>query len=488
MKLKMLLEGLVEQSAVDFLSRLIFGTKWENNVHLAGGYVRDELLGLDPKDIDLVISNIPDGGIEFAKWAVEAIKDYLGVNKSFDPVIYPTYGTAMFKLRAYDNNGEVVGVVYNGHDLKNIDIECVMTRKEKYTDDSRNPDVEPGSLEDDVFRRDFTVNSLLKNLSNKEILDLTGMGRDDLQKGVIKTALDPEIIFKEDPLRMLRAIRFCVKYDWTLPFSMIKAIKNNAYRLEIISEERIMVELNKILISGKPSIGIRLLQLTGLSKFIFPELDRLIKLKQNKYHSKDAMDHTLDVLSKTPPDLITRLSALFHDIGKTDTIEVINDTIHFYNHEDVGAELAKNIMQRLKYPNNIIEPVVFSIKKHMKTKYMGDDPELSDKKIRKLQDEMGEHLEHVLDLIDADNKSHAAGYNLPNQVSRIRDKIKNLGNIKDLPKLPVTGLDVMNILGIKSGAEVGSVLKKLHDYWLENPHLTKAEAMELIKKINPNKN
>ena len=293
------------KAAVDLIKTTIKNTEWEGKVFIAGGYVRDELMGNEPKDVDLLI-NVPDGGILFAEWFTKK----LGIHTKGNPVIYPRFGTAKFNLRRQK---------HNGMDLSDIDIECVMPRKEKYNVGDRKPDVEQGTLKDDVDRRDFTTNSLLKNLSSGEILDLTGMGKDDIKNGIVRTPLDPDVIFTDDPLRMLRAVRFATKYSWKLPMFMIRSLKKNAKKLELISSERIQEELNKMLLTKNPDKAIRLLQILGLSKYIFPELDKLIKMKQNKFHKHDAMRHTLEVLKNTPPDLVTRLSALLHDIGKSKT-------------------------------------------------------------------------------------------------------------------------------------------------------------------------
>jgi tRNA nucleotidyltransferase/poly(A) polymerase len=293
-------------AAYDFIKSQIKDTEWDNRVYAAGGYVRDELLGQVPKDLDLMIDK-ENGGIEFAEWLMKKLGIY---RKGSNPVIYPRFGTAKFNLR---------GMKFNGYDLSELDIEAVMPRSEKYEDGSRKPDVEFSSLKKDSERRDLTVNSMFKNLTNDEILDLTGMGREDLKKGLVRSPIDPDIIFDEDPLRMMRVIRTTVKYNWKLPLFMIRSLKKNAKKLQNISSERIREELDKMLLTKTPDKAIRLLQILGLSKYIFPELDKLIKMKQNKFHKYDAMRHTLEVLKNTPPDLVTRLSALLHDIGKAKT-------------------------------------------------------------------------------------------------------------------------------------------------------------------------
>jgi poly(A) polymerase len=459
------------KTALDFITQTIKGTEWEGKVYMAGGGVRDEIMGNPPKDIDLLI-NVPDGGIKFAEW----ITKELGIYRKYrNPVIYPRFGTAKFTLRKQKHNSV---------DISDVDIECVMPRKEVYTKGDRKPDVYQGTLKDDVDRRDFTSNSLLKDLSSGEILDLTGMGRDDIKKGIIRTPLDPDIIFTEDPLRMLRAVRFSVKYDWDLPLFMIRSIKRNAKQLQNISSERIQEELNKMIVTDFPDKAIRIIQITGLSKYIFPELDKLKNLTQNKFHKYDAMRHTLEVLKNTPPDLITRLAALFHDIGKAKTKEIIDNEIHFYEHEKIGSFIVRDIMKRLRYPSEIINAVVAAVENHMRTKQTGDEGKISDRSLRKLRQDLGDHLQSTLDLIHADNISHSEESNMPNQVSNIRRRFVELEEKdKNAPKKsPLNGDDIMDILGIKKGPIVGKILKILGDMYLDDPNMSKEELTEIVKK------
>ncbi len=460
-----------EEAALDFLGKTIENSGWKGKVYLAGGAVRDQLMGLPIKDIDLV-ADAPNGGIEFANW----ITGKLGVRSKGNPVTFPKFGTAKFNLR---------GVKHNGHDISDVDVEVVMPRTEKYTKGSRKPKVGAGTLAQDVERRDFTVNSLLKDLTTGEIMDLTGMGKEDIARGIIKTPLDPDVIFTDDPLRMLRAIRFTTKYDWKLPLFMIKGIKKNADQINNISAERIRDELNKMLQTRSPDTAMRLLQVTGLSKHILPELDRLKGLVQNKYHDEDAQKHTLQVLKGTPPELKTRLAALFHDIGKADTKEIIDNEIHFYKHEEVGAEIARDIMKRLKYPNEIIDAVTTAVRHHMRLKGSGKEGEIvSDKALRKLKADMGDHLEHTLDLMDADNIAHAPEHRMVKQIPAIRARLKNLKNAPENKKIPIPidGNDVMKALEIKPGPLVKTMLAVVADAWFENPDISKKEALGLVKK------
>lgn len=459
-------------AAYDFIKYQIKDTEWDNKVYAAGGYVRDELMGVTPKDLDLMV-NRENGGIEFAEWITKKIGVY---RKNSNPVIYPRFGTAKFNLR---------GIIFNDYNLSDVDIESVMPRSEKYKSGSREPDVEFSTLKKDSERRDLTVNSMFKNLTNDEILDLTGMGKDDIKRGLVRSPIDPDIIFDEDPLRMLRVIRATVKYNWDLPYFMLRSIKKNAKKIEYISSERIQDELNKMLVTNYPDKAIRLLQITKLSKYIFPELDKLVKLKQNKFHKYDAMRHTLEVLKNTPPDLITRLSALFHDIGKGKTKEIIDNEVHFYLHEQIGAHMARDIMKRLHYPGHIIDAVTIAVGEHMRTKQSGDEADISDRSLRKLQRDLGPHLQHILDLIHADNISHADWANMPNQVPNIKRKFAQLEEKdKNAPKKsPLSGDDVMGILGIGQGKMVGQIMNILGDIYLDDPSLSVEELTEIVKKI-----
>jgi len=469
-KLKsILLEGIKENNILDFIKQLIKNTKWEGKLFLVGGAVRDELIGKDIKDIDLMV-NAPNGGIEFSNWITQKTHTH-------PPVIFPNFGTAKFNL---------LGVTHKGMDLGGIDIEAVMPRKEQYTAGSRKPEVSAGELADDVQRRDFTVNSLLKDLSSGEILDLTGMGKDDIRAGIIRTPLEPDKIFTDDPLRMLRAIRFAMKYNWKLPMFMLRGLKKNAPQLQNISQERIRDELNKMLMTGSPHRAVKLLKVVGLLKYVIPELIPAIKMTQNKFHNKTVFGHTLDVLSKTDPVLIQRLMGLFHDIGKVVTRSVTPTGVHFYGHEYEGSKMVYDIMTRLKYPKELIEPVSQGVKSHMRLK-QGDDTavNLSDKSLRKFKVEMGDNLENVLGLIHADNLSHAPGSEMPNQIDNIRKRLDSLKMDipKGKPKLPITGDDLQKDLGLKPGPIYSEIMKAVTEAWYENPQISKSKAIEIAKKV-----
>lgn len=468
---KLIMEGTEEDQILEFLKNIIRGSEWENKLFLAGGAVRDEIMGKSIKDLDFVVNGGLNAGIDFSIW----LANKLGIYKEeSNPVIFPRFGTSKLSL-----NGNKSG-------LLNMDLEFVAPRKEQYTTGSRKPEVTGGELIDDVYRRDLTINSLLKNISTGEVMDLSGKGMSDIKDGVIRTTSDPEIIFKDDPLRMLRAVRFAVKYNFKFAPEVLKSIKKNAEWINSISHERISEELNKILVSQDPSKGIRLLKITGLLQYVIEEFNEAIGMKQNAFHTQDVFKHSMDVLSKTPPDLKTRLIALFHDIGKVLTKTVSPEgSVHFYGHEKASEGMVKTIMTRLKYPNELIDAVADGVKHHMALKHGGDDASnLSDKSLRKFVAAVGENLENILDVIHADNISHSEHGAMPNQINIVRNRIENLNNQlnKSNLKLPINGNDLIK-LGMKPGHIFKEILDAVQDAWYENPNITRDEAMEIVNRF-----
>lgn len=472
MMLKQILnEGAREEALEDFIKRTIAGTEWENKVFIAGGYVRDFLMGKDPKDLDLMIDS-PNGGIEFANWITRKVGSY---KEGSNPVVFPRFGTAKFNL------GDVS---HNGQDIGSMDIEAVMPRSEKYTAGSRKPEVGFASLKGDAERRDLTVNALFKNISTGEILDLTGKGMHDIQKGIIRTPLEPSQTFTDDPLRMLRVVRFYAKYGWTIPTNIVKALKANAKQLENISPERIQEELNKMLVTTNPDKAIKLLKVVDLLQYVIPEMKQAIKMTQNSFHSMDVFNHTLSVLKNTKPVLVQRLMGLFHDIGKITTRSVTPTGIHFYGHEHAGSEIAEKIMKRLKYPNDVINAVKIGIENHMRLKH-GEDTavKISDKTLRKFVADVGEQLENVLSLVHADNISHSDTASMPNQIDFVKNRIKSLEATTSKPKLPINGNDLQKEFNLSPGPIIGKIMGAITDAWYENPKITKSDALNIAKKF-----
>ncbi len=441
---------------IKVISETIKGTRFENSSYIAGGFVRDLVMGKKSNDLDIVVA-LENGGEELAEFLFEK-----GVSSR--PVIFERFGTAL--------------VIINGHK-----VEFVMTRKESYRAKSRKPDVQIGTLEQDVFRRDFTINSLIMNISTNKILDITEKGFADIKNRIIRSSSTPEIIFAEDPLRMLRAVRFSVELNFRIESETENGIKNNADKLADISWERRRDELIKILISPSPVKGIRMLIELDLMKNLIPEFSEIMNVTQNKFHDKDVLEHTLAVLEKTPLNQILRFSALLHDIGKARTRTEDKAGVHFYKHEIISSQMAKEILKRLKFSKDDIKDVSFIIKNHMRLKSFGNKLEsLSNKAIRKLILSSGNKLGILLDLIHADNLSHAADYCLPEQIPELRKRIEKIKMELAENKFPVSGKDVIDYFKIGSGKKVGRLLSEAEEIWHDHPNWDKEKILTELEK------
>lgn len=449
----------------DYIQNIIENTKFHGVTYIVGGAVRDQLMNNPIKDIDLCIE-LPNGGIEFANWLYE--QKLL----SHEPVIYPTYGTAMFVLKEFPD----------------IELEAVQTRKEQYKDkNSRNPEVVFGSLKDDIMRRDLTINSLCYDISRNVDVDLTGKGYNDIENHIIRATSDPDIVYSDDALRILRTIRFSSRFGWDIEKETFEGMKRNVDRLSIITKERIQDEFNKMLLCDNPVMAMTLIRQIGAMKYIIPELELTYELSQNKYHFGTVWEHTMKVLDnvKNSLSLEVRMAALLHDIGKIQTRRVDdNGNVHFYKHEIASAEMCETILRRLKYSNDFIKTVQVLAKNHMRCKNWKDDcHNMKDKSLRKMEYELGNNLYKCLRLIDADNKAHAEEYCMPNQVSHIVERLqyfKENGLTMKNYKLPVDGNDVMECLNIQPCSEVKKCLEWLLKFAFNNPKITREE---LIKKI-----
>jgi putative nucleotidyltransferase with HDIG domain len=301
----------------------------------------------------------------------------------------------------------------------------------------------------------------------------------DLKAGLVRTPIDPNVIYTDDALRMFRAVRFATQFNFQIAPEVIEGIKNNLHRLGNTSKERVRDELNKILLSKNPVRGIRLLKDVGLLPHIASELQQAIGMAQNAHHTHDVFDHTLEVLTNTKPELVQRLMALFHDIGKVATRSETPTGVHFYGHEQAGADIVDRVLRDLKYPTDIINAVKAGVANHMRLKHGGDDAvKLSDKSLRKFKIELGNNLENLLDVIHADNIAHADASAMPNQIEHVRRRLKNLDIQVTKPTLPINGND-LQMMGIPKGPLIGKILSAVTDAWYENPNISKAEATEI---------
>ena len=449
-----------------FLGDSIKNTKFQDHVYIVGGAVRDYFLKKEIKDIDIAV-DLPNGGIEFGQF----INSKYGSIHSI--VTYPNYGTCKFTI--------------NVQDIGTIDMEAVQCRKEWYTEGSRKPSsIAVGNIREDAYRRDLTINALYLDVTTLKVFDPTTRGYDDLQKGVLCCPADPSKTFKDDPLRMLRVIRFKSKLGWGIDKDTWLGIIENAKEIENISKERINDELTKILLTDTPSKGIESLLHANLLGYILPDIYNLIDITQGKQHFGDVFSHTMKCLDNSKCDISCRLGALFHDVGKLLTKTNYNGEIHFYCHEDVGAKMVEPILKNLKYPNNVIAKVMMIIKHHMRFKDVEDNKLPSDKSIRKFLNEVNGYLDDVLDVMDADNKAHKEEFNKPNFVSNLKKQIQFLKeketDYSNKLNLPINGEDIKKEFKLKTSPLIGLLLNKVKDAYLDNPNLSKDDCFEIVEK------
>jgi poly(A) polymerase len=433
--------------------------------YVIGGFVRDHLLNRShKKDIDIVAL---DSGIDLAIAVQNKLKGAKAVQ------VFKTYGTAM--------------VHWN-----NTDLEFVGARKESYSKESRNPEVKPGTLEDDQNRRDFTINALAISLNKDDfgLLIDPFNGLKDLEEGVLRTPLDPDITYSDDPLRMLRAIRFATQLDFTIASDSYDSISRNAERIDIITKERIVEEFNKILMTPKPSKGFILLEKTGLLQRILPELIDLKgveeiegqKHKDNFYHTLEVVDN----LCKNSDDLWLRWAALLHDIGKAPTKKFkLPVGWTFHNHEFVGAKMTYNLFKRMKMPLNekmkFVQKMVFMSSRPI----IIAEEQVTDSAIRRLVFDAGPFIDDLITLCEADitTKNPERFERYHNNFKIVREKIILVEEKDHLRNFqpPISGETIMKYFDLKPSKEIGLIKEAIKEAILEGEIPNEREAA--LKKM-----
>ncbi len=418
------------------------------DIYIVGGYVRDLILKRLRSDIDFLVIG---SGTEFAN----IVAKELGVQ---NVTVFNNFGTAHFN--------------YNG-----LDVEFVGARKESYDRKTRKPIVEDGTFEDDITRRDFTINTLAILLNNKNFGQLidTYNGYEDIINKIIKTPLDPLKTFDDDPLRIMRAFRFASQLNFNVDESIMKAAREMRDRLTIVSQERITDEFLKILQSPKPSIGLKLLYDSGVLEIVFPEISIMAGVDQRKdYHHKDVFLHTLQVVDnicKQTDNLWLRFTALVHDIAKPQTKKFVDGIgWTFHGHEELGARMMKKIFLRMKLPLTKLDYVEKLIRLHLRPIALANE-EVTDSAIRRFIVQAGEDLEDLIILCRADitSKNPVKVEKYLGNYERVMQKVRD---VKERDKLrefqsPVRGEEIMRICNLKPSRKVGEIKTAIEDAILD---------------------
>lgn len=447
--------------------KTISGIAWKNDSQLfiVGGFVRDLILNRKRNEIDfLVLGNGP----EFAKLAA----DKLGVSQV---TIFKNFGTAHFKYADFD-------------------LEFVGARKESYSTTSRKPEVETGTFEDDIKRRDFTINTLAVSLCKEnygELIDLFD-GYNDINNKLIRTPLDPLETFKDDPLRIMRAFRFAAQLEFIVDEKLITAANQLRERLKIVSQERISDEFLKILSAPKPSIGLKLLFHSGVMDIVFPEISNLAGVEQRQdYHHKDVFYHTcqvVDNIAENTDDIWLRFAALVHDIAKPATKKFIEGTgWTFHGHEELGARMMKNIFRRMKLPLSQLNSVERLVRLHLRPIALAGD-EVTDSAIRRLIVAAGEDLNNLITLCRADitSKNPAKVSKYLNNYDRVMQKVIDVQERDKLREFqsPVSGEVIMEVCNIKPSKKVGEIKTAIEEAILDGKiKNTYDDAYDYLLKI-----
>lgn len=436
--------------------------------YVVGGFVRDTVMKRPCKDIDIVTIG---SGIQLA----EKLQEKIGKGSKIS--VFRNFGTAMLHFREKEEDWQV---------------EFVGARKESYSHDSRKPVVEDGTLEDDQNRRDFTINAMAICLNQNRYGELTDPfdGCSDIKKQIIRTPLDPDITFSDDPLRMLRAIRFATQLDFSIHPDTFEAIKRNAYRIEIVSMERNIDEINKMMLSAHPSMGFRLLDKSGLLEILFPEL---MKLKGTtsvgERTHKDNFKHTLEVLdniSKKSDDLFLRWAAVLHDIGKPYCKRYDEKTgFSFHGHELKGSRMVKPIFRRLKLPlNEKMKYVEKLVSLHLRPIVLAEDI-VTDSAVRRLIFDAGDDIDDLMLLCQADITSKNS-YKVKQYMHNFEIVRQKMLEIEEKDRVrnfqpPVCGEEIMRIFDLAPCKEIGVLKNAVKDAILDGiiPN-DKQAALELL--------
>lgn len=417
----------------------IFELFKKNNkeLFLVGGCVRDQILNIETNDYDFATNATPQEIIAILKEA------------NYKPY---TIGVAFGTISIIDNGQKAEITTYR--------------RNESYTKNNRHPRVEFGkSIEEDLARRDFTCNALALSDKNEIVDPYNGVLH--ISQKLLETPIEAEKSFSDDPLRLLRAVRFKNKFNFQYSEQVKQSLYKQAHKILVLSKERIVDEMNKILMLDNVDIALNDLFEYRLINYFIPELVALKNIEQNKeYHSKDALNHTINVVKNTPKDLVLRYSALFHDLGKMATFSVVNNKIHFYNHEEISNLMTQSILYRLKFSNKMIEDITYLVGNHMRCNLYS--PDWSDSAIRRFINDTGDYCDKLITISEADITSHnpITVQKHLDDLNDLKRRIEEFKNFKEI-KSPLNGKIIMQEFNLEPCRKIKEIKELLINALIE---------------------
>ncbi|MDR2395021.1 MAG: CCA tRNA nucleotidyltransferase [Endomicrobium sp.] len=448
------------KSIVDKIT--VTANEYNFDVYIVGGFVRDIILNRQSKDLDIMVCLKNNDNDENKRFAGINFSKILSKKYNLSsPVIFERFGTAKLIV-------------------DNEEVEFVMPRKECYNLNSRNPDTQVTSLQQDALRRDFTINALFLKLNDNTILDFTSNGLSDIEKKIIRVAdaQNSKIIFEQDPLRILRAIKQHLQLGFTIEQDTYNSMKLSSKRINIVSYERIRDEINKILVENEPSKAFLMMDDVGLLEEILPEISNLKNIKQpGRYHIDDVFIHSLKVLDRTKNDVVIRMSALLHDTGKRVTFKNENNKISFHNHDVESSKIAEIVLKRFKYSKDFTQKVSSIIRNHMYPKSYSSV--WSDTDIRRFVKRCGKEVDLIIELSKADFGRYSNVKNIEELLSRVKDleSKKMLYTKHNL----IPGREIMKIFNKPQGKWIQDIKDKIEAMQIENPSISKEDIIKNIK-------
>lgn len=446
---------------VDLIQSTIKESRFEGLVYITGGCVRDLILGREVKDIDIVV-DMQNGGMLFATFFAMKTKCYV---HDGNPIMYNNSNATLVRL-------------INDEELKDFKIECLETRRKQPKDGETYFNTFYGTIQEDAKIRDLTINAIYYNITTEKLQDYNGTALDDILSQTLRTPGDPKTVLYDDPIKILRIIRFSTELGWDIEKNTWLAMIENAKHITKAPQENISNEIARILTANTPSRGIIKMYLCGLLNKVLPDIYDTTKIYESKNPAVTVFEHTMKVLDMVQPYIEHRLAALFHDVGK-----IVTDYNRTVSPEKFSSEVTAQELKRMKFPNYVIQTVETAIRYHRVFSQYGEGTIPPDKRIRKVMNLCGDDIGAVMDLMNANN-THVTYNRKVKQVLGILQRIEELEKEDEIVnvKLPIDGNDIIKEFNLKKGPIIGMLLECVKDAYFENPKITKDQCFDVVEK------